>query len=109
MKTIREVVLVEQVDIKCSYFTDYSGREATLVHELAHSMDGYYVLQSGGYMYKNFTTLYNKYNISSSPFSSYSKTSDLEFFAEIYPGCKSHTSVSGLNPNNFFIRCFSFL
>ena len=78
------IAQAQAIDIKCSYFTDYSGREATLVHELAHSMDGYYVLQSGGYMYKNFTTLYNKYNISSSPFSSYSKTSDLEFFAEIY-------------------------
>ena len=79
------VAHAQTIDIKCSYFNNKKiiDIEQTLVHELAHAMDGYYQLQGGEYMQTNFTNLYDKYK-SKSTFSDYSKTNINEFFAEIY-------------------------
>lgn len=85
----------QAIDIKCQYFKDYVSRESTLVHELAHSMDGYYVLQKNTLMNPKFSDLYTKYK-SKSTFSSYSKTNTLEFFAEIY----RHYYYTYLSSNN---------
>ena len=87
----------QAIDIKCQSFSDYASRESTLVHELAHAMDGYYVLQnsSKSLMNASFNSLYTKYK-NTSKFSDYSKTSTLEFFAEIY----RHYYYTYLSSNN---------
>lgn len=74
------------VDVKCpSTYSDYYLE--TIVHELTHSWDSYFLVAYGSYLSSTpeIKSLYNKYkNASSRPLRAYSYTNEKEFVADVY-------------------------